>query len=104
MDITHRGDSLYILTRSELISTSDLQHFHYRQLPSPEGYDNKADLFKTLWVIHSGEIYGLPGKILVDLLGIALIFLTLTGLKIFIDKIILKKVFIRKPNAEKNIG
>jgi hypothetical protein len=91
MDITLQGDSLYILTRSELISTSDLQHFHYRQLPPPEGYDNKADLFKTLWVIHSGEIYGLPGKILVDLLGIALIFLTLTGLKIFIDKIILKK-------------
>lgn len=91
MDISIKDDSLYIISRSELIITRDLHKFHRRFLPPPEGYDNKADLFKTLWVIHSGEIYGLPGKILVDLLGIALIFLTITGLKIFIDKIILKK-------------
>ncbi|MGC8864486.1 MAG: PepSY-associated TM helix domain-containing protein [Bacteroidales bacterium] len=90
MDLVARNDSLYVLTRSELLTTMDLKIFNKRYLPPPENYDNRMDLFKTLWVIHSGEIYGLPGKILVDLLGIALIFLTLTGLKIFIDKMILK--------------
>lgn len=90
MDLAIHSDSLYILTRSELLTTNDLINFRQRYLPPSEDYDNQADLFKTLWVIHSGEIYGLPGKILIDLVGIALIYLTLTGLKISIDKIVLK--------------
>ena len=29
-------------------------------------YDDKAGLFRTIWVIHSGEIYGITGKLIVD--------------------------------------
>lgn len=36
-------------------------------------------LFRTLWIIHSGELLGLPGKILVDLVGLVLIFIVLSG-------------------------
>jgi hypothetical protein len=57
----------------------------------PEKYDNKVGLFKTLWVIHSGEIYGKAGKLIVDFAGLVLAFLTITGFIVFINKIILKK-------------
>jgi hypothetical protein len=61
------------------------------QLPPPENYDNKTGLFKTLWVIHSGEIYGTAGKIIVDFAGLVFAFLTITGFIVFVNRIILKK-------------
>ncbi|MBU2555671.1 MAG: PepSY domain-containing protein [Bacteroidetes bacterium] len=80
-DIISRGDSLLVLTRSYLlVSEKNHEPFKKVQLPSYAGYDNKADLFKTLWIIHSGELLGLPGKLLVDAIGLIFIFLTLTGL------------------------
>ena len=67
IDIIQKQDSIFILTRSSLLKSIDLSHFSVSQLPPPENYDNKTGLFKTLWVIHSGEIYGIAGKIIVDL-------------------------------------
>jgi membrane protein implicated in regulation of membrane protease activity len=55
-------------------------NFEKKTFPSPKNYNNKAGLFKTLWVFHSGEIAGFAGKLFVDLLGLIIIFLTLTGL------------------------
>jgi hypothetical protein len=49
-------------------------------IPQPEDYDNKVGLFKTMWVIHSGEIYGLAGKIFMDVIALTVIFLTITGI------------------------
>ncbi|MCX6903455.1 MAG: PepSY-associated TM helix domain-containing protein, partial [Verrucomicrobia bacterium] len=49
-----------------------------------EGYDHKAGLFLTLWELHSGELFGLVGMLFVDILGIVLIFLSLTGLLHFL--------------------
>jgi len=42
-----------------------------------------VSLFETLWQIHSGEIFGLPGKLFVDLLGLITFFLSITGLIYF---------------------
>lgn len=50
-----------------------------------------------MWVIHSGEIYGEVGKIIVDLIALIIIFLTISGLIVFINRIILKK----KPSKKK---
>lgn len=84
VDITEKGDTLLILSRSFLLRTLDLSNFELIPLPPPAAYDNKIGLFKTLWVIHSGEIWGLPGILVVDLVGIIFIFLSLTGLLYFI--------------------
>ena len=59
VDITQKQDTILLLTRSYLLKSADLRDFTVSQLPPPENYDNKADLFKTIWTIHSGEIYGL---------------------------------------------
>jgi len=89
VDIIQKQDTIIILTRSWLLKTTDISHFIVLQLPPPENYDNKAGLFKTLWVIHSGEIYGIAGKIIVDFAGLVFAFLTITGIIVFINKIIL---------------
>ncbi|NJO89324.1 MAG: PepSY domain-containing protein, partial [Chloroflexia bacterium] len=80
------GDTLYAINRSYLFKgkASGLKtHFMRVELPTPEGFINKISLFSTLWQIHSGEIFGLPGKLFVDLLGIVTIFLSVTGIIYF---------------------
>ncbi len=97
VDMIDFGDSLYMLTRSHLLVYKG-KTFKIRTLPPPEGYDNKIGLFKTLWVIHSGEVYGKAGKLLVDFVGLIFIFLTITGLILFINrKRIIKKFMAKKP-------
>ncbi len=80
VDITQKGDTLLVLGRSYLLYSNDGINFTKVTLPEPEDYDNKVGLFKTLWVIHSGEIYGIPGILLVDTIGVIFIFLSITGL------------------------
>ncbi len=81
--ITQSGDTIYVLTRSHLYAFSDGVHGWDKLLevsiPKAADDDEKAGLFRTLWIIHSGELLGLPGKIVVDLLGLIVIFITLSG-------------------------
>lgn len=93
VDLLERSDSLWVMTRSHLwtMSLADKPSFAYKKIPAPEGYDNKVGLFKTLWVIHSGEIYGLVGKLLVDLVALIFVFLTLSGLVYFFFPRLMKK-------------
>lgn len=63
-DIIQKQDTIFVLTRSSFLKTTNLSHFSVSQLPPSENYDNKTGLFKTLWVSHRGEIYGMPGKLL----------------------------------------
>ncbi len=99
VDIIEKDGKIYLLTRSHLIITDyEISHFTVKELPPPQNYDNKIGLFKTLWIIHSGEIYGTIGKIIVDIVGIIFIFLTITGLILFINrKRILKKFAKKEP-------
>ena len=99
-DIIEKDSSIMVLTRSELLISDDNPDV-FRPvritLPPPEGYDDKVGLFKTLWVIHSGEIYGLAGKLIVDLVGLIFIILTITGvIHFFIPGMIRKRKKNRK--------
>jgi hypothetical protein len=91
VDIAEDDEGLMILTRSELIRTSDLKTFEVFELPNPVGYDNKIGLFKTIWVIHSGEIYGTAGKFIVDFFGILFSIMAITGIIFFTFPSIIKK-------------
>lgn len=44
----------------------------------------KVTLFKTIWMLHSGELFGLSGKIMVDIVALFIAFLCVTGIVIFI--------------------
>jgi hypothetical protein len=100
VDILQKGDSTFVLTRSHLLVTTNLRHFNTIDLPQSENYDNKVGLFKTLWVIHSGEIYGEVGKLLVDLMALVFIFLSVGGVILFFSKRQLKKTKTDKPKQE----
>ena len=83
-DLIMKQDELMVQTRSFLLKSSDGKSFLPLVLPAPEGYNGKASLFKTLWLLHSGELWGFVGKLMVDLFGLAILIISLTGLMHFI--------------------
>ncbi|MDO9511627.1 MAG: PepSY-associated TM helix domain-containing protein [Bacteroidales bacterium] len=90
------GDSVLVMNRSELfLKYPKVSEFRKIELPAPADYLPKTGLFRTLWMIHSGEIYGLFGKLLVDALALICIFLTLSGLIYVIAPSLIKRVSIK---------
>ena len=79
-DLTIKADTLIILTRNYLLKTADGETFQKIQLPEPINYKRETGLFDTFWQLHSGELFGLTGKLIVDLLGLVTIVLSITGL------------------------
>ncbi len=79
--LLEKDRDLIILTRSEMykMPLAGNQISQTIHIPAPTGHDGKVGMFRTLWVVHSGEIFGLTGKLIVDLVGLAVIFMTLTG-------------------------
>jgi hypothetical protein len=91
-DLGIKGDTLLVLTRDYLLKGFRGAGFDLIQVPEPVGYVPKTGMFNTLWELHSGEMFGLPGKLLVDLLGLVTIFLAVTGLlHFFLPKYIKKR-------------
>jgi hypothetical protein len=83
------------MTRSNLFissGTSGYREFREVIIPKGEDSDGKVGLFKTLWVIHSGEIYGMAGRLIVDMVGIVFIVLCITGLIWFLVPYRLKRL------------
>lgn len=79
-------DTLYILNRSFLFkgkSQGVNSQFEKIELKRPVDDEAKVSLFQTIWQIHSGEIFGLPGKLFVDILGLLTILLSFTGIFYF---------------------
>lgn len=85
-DILCRDNEVFVLTRSEIV-TIDLrtgfENPSVAKLLAPVGYDNKMSLFRFLWILHSGEIAGMAGRLFLDFLALLIIFLVSTGLVIF---------------------
>jgi hypothetical protein len=105
--ILTKGDSLLVLTRSSLLLRRghDAKNtFSEIAVPRAEDDDNKTGLFKTFWVIHSGEIYGKTGKLIVDGVGIIFIIITLTGLVYFTVPFLLKRVNERSKSGIKRFN
>jgi hypothetical protein len=91
-DLGFKNDTLLVLTRHYLLKSADGADFIKVQLPEPVGYERKTGLFNTFWELHSGELFGLAGKLIVDLLGAVTIFLSITGLlHFFFPKIISRR-------------
>ena len=89
-DITVRNDTLVVLTRSHVYEALAPYHnFTCHELPEPEGYAPKTTLFRTVWMLHSGELFGLPGQLFVDCMALVFIALCITGVAFtFIPKLI----------------
>lgn len=55
-----------------------------REILPAEGFRPEETLFRTVWKLHSGELFGLPGRIAVDIIAGILSFLCVTGIVLFI--------------------
>ena len=50
------------------------------EITAPSGYDGKVSLFRTVWLLHSGELFGKVGVLVVDVISVLLIIICVTGL------------------------
>ena len=84
-DITLTGDStsVVVLTRSAVYPLAH-NGFKRLELQAPAGYEKNVSMYKTLWMLHSGELFGLPGRLIVDCIAVILAFLSITGIALFI--------------------
>lgn len=79
-DLAIQGDSLLVMSRSHIyLAQGNFRDFRRIDLKTPSDYSPKVTLFRTLWLLHSGELFGLGGKLFVDLLGVLFILLCITG-------------------------
>lgn len=102
MDVALGKDSMVVvaLTRSRVFtivpfvqygeivkigkSSSETYRVESKIIPAPKKYEPKTTLFKLVWHLHSGEFFGLPGKLVVDAIALVLIVLSITGILLFI--------------------
>lgn len=102
MDVALAKDSMTVvaLTRSRVFtivpfvqygeivkigkSSSATYRVESKIIPAPKKYEPKTTLFKLVWHLHSGEFFGLPGKLVVDAIALVLIVLSITGILLFI--------------------
>lgn len=102
MDVALAKDSMTVvaLTRSRVFtivpfvqygeivkigkSSSETYRVEAKIIPAPKKYEPKTTLFKLVWHLHSGEFFGLPGKLVVDAIALVLIVLSITGVLLFI--------------------
>lgn len=65
-------------------SSSETYRVESKIIPAPKKYEPNTTLFKLVWHLHSGEFFGLPGKLVVDAIALVLIVLSITGILLFI--------------------
>lgn len=79
-DLVLKEDTMVVVGRSYLYtSVSPYTEFHRLEIKAPAGYDGKISLFRTVWLMHSGEMFGTVGKLVMDAVAVVLIVLCLTG-------------------------
>lgn len=85
-DLTLTPDStgLIVLGRSAIYRVTPDGASECKQLAAPADYKPRVTLFKTVWQLHSGELFGTAGRIVVDIIALVIIFLCITGIILFI--------------------
>lgn len=79
-DLVCRGDTLVVAGRSHLyVSEKPGAPFRRISLKAPDGYKPEISLFRVVWMLHSGEMFGMARRLFVDAVGLAIILLCLTG-------------------------
>ena len=80
-DIFAKGDTLVVTGRSRAyLSRPPYARFTPIELAASPDNDGSVSLFRTVWWLHSGELFGLVGKLVVDMIALILFFLAVTGL------------------------
>lgn len=87
-DVQPHGDALVVLSRSfAYVGNSSDCHFQRIAFPAPPHYDRHVSLFRTVWLLHSGALFGTVGKIIVDAVAVVFILLLFTGLLLWLKPV-----------------
>lgn len=80
-DVTMRGDTLLVLSRDRAYTAlPPYDDFSPSEIKAPTDFDGKVTAFRTVWLLHSGELFGTAGKLVVDAIALVIVFLCTTGL------------------------
>lgn len=80
VDLAYGRDTLVVVGRSHLyVAAPPYTTFRVVTLLPSDTHDYRVSLFRTIWLLHSGELFGLVGKVLIDLLGVLMVVLVVTG-------------------------
>lgn len=91
-DIANRNDTLVIQTRSNIFeAVAPYKSFKCYQLSVPNNYDKEISMFRTVWILHSGELFGTIGKLFVDFIALVIIILCITGILFWCTPKIIKR-------------
>ncbi len=104
VDVVFCEDTLIILSRSYIYQAIyPYKEFTRIELKVSNEYKKEVSLFKTMWNLHSGELFGSAGKIVVDILGIILIILSLGGIIHFFLPYNIKRSKVKGNNTQKRV-
>ena len=111
-DLTVHGDSVLALSRSYLYLSKGVgEPFQRVRFQAPQGAPEDfghPTAFRTVWQLHSGELFGLPGRLVMDLVAVILIVLSLTGILLWSMPKWMKRRALRrldiKPHARVHKG
>lgn len=84
-DLTLAADTLLALSRGRLYRATltdgdpSRPSFTVVGIPAADGHDGRVTLFRTLWELHSGQLFGLAGRMVMDAVAIALIVIYFAG-------------------------
>lgn len=80
-DIASHGDTLVALARSyAYVALPPYTNFKRVSIHAPKNYDGKVTAFRTMWLLHSGELFGTGGKLIADGIAFVIILLSITGI------------------------
>lgn len=106
VDIESKADTIVILSRSNYYvgvtnnKQQEIVFTTYNLSHSPK-HEIKHSLFKFIWDLHSGALWGMSGKIIVDIIGVLFIFVSFTGFMIWLYKKIIRSESIKRDSANK---
>lgn len=101
-DLAVKDDSLFVMTRSHIYVSAYPYDFYTKiEMKAPVFYKKEASLFRTMWTLHSGELFHMPGRLFVDFLGLVAIFFCITGIIITLFPGIIKR---RKKKQKETAG
>lgn len=86
-DMAAKGDTIVAVGRSYIYASyANGKPFVRIEIVAPNDFTGEVSLFRTVWLLHSGELFGVAGKIVVDLIAVALVVLCVTGIVFWLNR------------------
>ncbi len=89
MDLTVSGDSSQVvaLSRSAVYVIPVMGNYNKverKELRAAKDFKPQEYVFRTIWKLHSGELFGIVGRLVVDAVALVIILLCITGIVLFL--------------------